>query len=1125
MRKLQLFAFIIFILVSLASCTQREERILVFSKMVEFKHESTDTGIAVLQQLGKDNEIQVDTTKDASFFTEDILKQYSAVVFINTTGDVLNYEQQSDFERYIQAGGGFVGIHSATDTEYDWPWYNRLVGAYFMNHPRIQEATLNILDKKHPSTNFMEDTWTVTDEWYNFRNINPDLNVLIEIDEKSYEGGKNGEHHPISWNHEFDGGRAFYTTMGHTREIFQNSTYQHHLLGGIKYAIGKNKLNYQASTSPRVPEETRFVKEVLDFNLDEPMELEELPNRGILFVERRGLLKLFSFVENTTKTLAQLNVRYGDEDGLLGLAVDPQYHQNHWIYLFYTTPEEQMVKGQPMGKQRVSRFELVGDSFDLASEKVLLEIPTIRKCCHSGGGLEFGSDGNLYIGVGDNTNPFESSGYAPIDEGQGRRLWDAQRSASNTNDLRGKILRVRPQADGTYSIPEGNLFPEGQENTRPEIYAMGCRNPFRFSIDSQTGHLYWGDIGPDAGTNDSVRGPKGMGEFNQARQAGYWGWPYTRGNNQVYHDYNFVTKTSGEKFDPKNIFNNSPNNTGLKKLPEVQSSLIWYSYDLAEEFRWLGKGGVNPMAGPVFHSSDFSKNKNGFPDYFDNKLFVYEWMRDWVYVVTLDENKNYVKAESFMPSTEFSHPMDMIFGEDGNMYILEYGQNWNVSNLDARLNRISYITGNRPPLAQIAVDKEVGAAPLTVQFSSTGSKDYDQDQLSYEWSFNSSKVHSTEAYPTFVFEKPGAYDVELKVTDEAGASATTNKKILVGNSPPQLTIELDTEDRIYTKGKKVKYQVVVADAEDGSTEQQSIDPSAVKVTLSYLAEGEDMIIATLGHQQNAIPEGQLLINNSDCKACHGINEKVNGPSYVDIAKKYSKEDQNNLVSSIIKGSVGIWGKTMMSAHPQLSVEEVTTMVKYILLLDPDQKANETTLPLAGTLEFKEHLAENSFGKYILMASYSDQGHPEVEKSSLSAREQIIFKAPKLQAEDANQRSEGLSIWDKGDNKLVGSITNNTFLKFKNIAFKNLNRILLTADYNSGYEYRGNVEIREGDLTGKKIGQAKLGYFDADKNSYKHYKITVSPTIDQGDLFLVFKNPKDEKQFVLNADWIMLDYNN
>ena len=133
---------------------------------------------------------------------------------------------------------------------------------------------------------------------------------------------------------------------------------------------------------------------------------------------------------------------------------------------------------------------MVDDKLLLDSEKILLVIPTDRHCCHSGGALEFGPNGNLFIAVGDNTNPFESSGFAPTDEREGRKAWDAQRSAANTNDLRGKILRIMPKADGTYAIPEGNLFPEGTPKTRPEIYVMGNRNPFRHSIDSETGYLY-----------------------------------------------------------------------------------------------------------------------------------------------------------------------------------------------------------------------------------------------------------------------------------------------------------------------------------------------------------------------------------------------------------------------------------------------------------------------------------------------------------------------------------------------------------------------------------------------------------------------------------------------------------
>ncbi|MEM1122127.1 MAG: ThuA domain-containing protein, partial [Bacteroidota bacterium] len=741
LRKLFYTFTILAVIIGLNACSKPVPKILVFSKTAGFRHGSIESGQKAIMQLGQENGFVVDTTENAEFFKEKKLKEYAAVVFLNTTGDILDAPQQSHFERYIQAGGGFVGVHAATDTEYDWPWYNKLVGAYFAGHPKVQQATLNCLNHDHPSTAFLDDTWSHKDEWYNFKDFNPDIKVLLEVDESSYEGGKNGDKHPMSWYHEYDGGRVFYTGMGHTNETFQDATFLKHLLGGIEYAMTKAPLNYDLAHTLPVPEENRFVKEVLDFNLNEPMELDELPNRGILFVERRGAIKLYDFAEARTKTIAKLPVRYENEDGLMGLAVDPNYTENNWIYLFYSVIDE---SDKEFGKQHISRFDLVGDSLLLASEKVMIEIPIIRKCCHSGGGLEFGKDGLLYIGVGDNTNPFESQGYAPIDERPGRALWDAQKSAANTNDLRGKILRIKPKADGTYSIPEDNLFPEGTANTRPEIYVMGCRNPFRFSIDSHTGFVYWGDVGPDAGRTDSLRGPAGMGEFDQARQAGFWGWPYTRGNNQTYGDYDFVTEKTRGKFNPAKLVNNSPNNTGLKELPPAQQSLIWFSYASSDEFPWLGKGGVNPMGGMVFHADDYPKAEQIFPSYFEDKLFVYEWMRDWVYVVTLDDDYNYVKAEPFMSNTEFSHPMDMIFGSDGHLYVLEYGQKWNSRNMDARLDRIRYLAGNREPIAAISVDQTIGATPLTVQFSGKGSKDYDEDELEYQWSFTDDEYVQSE---------------------------------------------------------------------------------------------------------------------------------------------------------------------------------------------------------------------------------------------------------------------------------------------------------------------------------------------------------------------------------------------
>ena len=902
------FVALIFLCIILASCAGHKKEILLLSKdiyTVDYK-DSLENARNYIQRLGNEHNFTTTLTIQANHITEDTLRKYAAVIFLHTSGEVLNDVQRADLERFVQAGGGLLGLNAVPKIKNEWRW--------FTDHINDASAQISIPSEK--------------------------------------------------------------------------------LASQIEQATS-TKLNYALATTQRVPEENRFVKEVVDFNLNEPMELDELPGRGILFVERRGAIKLFDFQSTSTKAITQLPVFYGNEDGLLGIAVDPNYEQNNWIYLFYSAPGDEPI-------QHVSRFDLVGDSLDYASEKILLQIPVIRKCCHSGGALEFGPNGNLFITLGDNTNPFESSGFAPIDERDGRALWDAQKSAANTNDLRGKILRIKPEDDGTYSIPEGNLFPPGTPNTRPEIYVMGCRNPFRPSIDSKTGFLYWGDIGPDAGKPEPNRGPWGMGEFNQARKAGFWGWPYTRGNNQVYNDYHFATQKSGDKFDPQRIINDSPNNTGLRELPPVQESMIWFSYDASEEFPWLGDGGVNPMAGPVFHAADYAP---GFPAYFENKLFLYEWMRDWIYVVTLDENQNYVKAEAFMPNTEFSHPMDMIFGADGKLYVLEYGQKWNTQNMDARLSRISYLPGNRTPVARIVADREVGALPLKIQFTGEQSEDFDHDPLTYAWSFDGAETQSTDVNPVFTFEKEGIYTVSLSVTDPDGESATTTQRIMAGNEPPRLLITTDADGNAYRDYQKINYQVTVEDHEDGNTDNGGIDPEKIKVTLTYLPEGEDIVLATIGHQQNTVPEGRQLIDASDCKACHAENEKVNGPSYIEIAQKYTAEDKNMLISSVIKGSSGKWGETMMSAHPQLKVEEVGKIVDYILSLRPDQKSAGKSLPLAGTITFKDHIGKKEGGKYILMASYQDQGNPNIEGSQLSASEQLIFKAPKKEAEDANEKIE------------------------------------------------------------------------------------------------------------------------
>jgi type 1 glutamine amidotransferase len=212
---------------------------LVFSKTGGYRHDSIDEGIAAIIALGAAHQFQVDTGEDAAMFTDAQLANYQVVIFLNTTGDILDDQQQAAFERFIRRGGGFVGVHSATDTEYDWPWYHELVGAYFKNHPAIQPAAIDVVDRQHPSTRGLPPRWERTDEWYNFRSApGPNVTVLATLDEMSYSGGTMGTSHPIAWYHTYDGGRAWYTALGHTAESYAEPLFLDHLLGGILWAAG-----------------------------------------------------------------------------------------------------------------------------------------------------------------------------------------------------------------------------------------------------------------------------------------------------------------------------------------------------------------------------------------------------------------------------------------------------------------------------------------------------------------------------------------------------------------------------------------------------------------------------------------------------------------------------------------------------------------------------------------------------------------------------------------------------------------------------------------------------------------------------------------------------------------------
>ncbi|PHN02087.1 ThuA domain-containing protein [Flavilitoribacter nigricans] len=1106
MKQLTFWALLLTVLWSSCSAPQREKNVLLFSHTQGYRHQSIEAGIEAIEKLGQENGWTVVATEDPTQITEEVLRDFSAVIFLNTTQDILDNAQQADFERFIQAGGGFVGIHAAADTEYDWPWYGELVGGWFKSHPRTQEATLEVVDDSHPASQKAGlGKVTRTDEWYDYKNFDKEkVNVLMVLDESSYEDGGMGDYHPLVWYHEFDGGRAFYTGMGHTPESFEEAFFLDHLKGGIEWAIGDDQLDYARAHTLRVPFENRFVKTVLVSNLNEPMEFDFLPDGRAIIVERKGAIRIWDPQSNATDSLTSIPVWDEFEDGLMGVAVAPDYPESKWVYVYYAPPGEESIN-------QISRFKFDGTTWDFASEQVIMKVETQRvTCCHSGGSLEFDRHGNLFLSTGDDTNPFASDGFAPIDEQSGREPWDAQRTSSNTNDLRGKILRIHPEPDGSYTIPEGNLFPEGTPDTRPEIFVMGCRNPFRISIDQKRDWLYWGDVGPDAGKDGEMRGPKGYDEINLAKKAGYYGWPYFRGDGKAYNDYDFAKKQSGEPFNPENPINDSPNNTGLQELPPFTPSLIWYSYDESEEFPWVKTGGKNPMAGPVYYQDQFAGVENRYPEYFDGKLFIYEWMRNWIFVIHQDEEGKFIQADPFVPNMEFSRPMDMVFGPDGALYVLEYGQTWFARNQDARLSRVEYVSGNRAPIARITADKPAGAAPLTVAFSAEKSEDLDREGLTYAWTFEGDAVQERTADASYTFEQAGIYPVKLQVTDESGNTDETTVEIQVGNEAPQIVWKLDGNQSFYWDKATIDYEVAVTDKEDGSLADGSLDASRVKVSIDYLPEGYDVVEMAMGHQtaddqpMGAFAKGQQLIDGSDCKACHAVDRKVNGPSYLEIAERYAEEDGATayLAEKIIKGGGGKWGETVMSAHPQLTLEQTTTIAEYILSLAGDGEG-QSTFPAKGAFVTNLHDKDNKEGAYILLATYADKGNGAIQ--SITSQEMLVLRYPKLEAERYDQKSNGTKIGSVRDrNDGMVDLTNNQYIAFEGIDLTGVQEITLLAQVKGS----GKVELHLDGNEGKLAGSASLTVTEGDE--LQTFTITPEATGGKHDLYFVFKNAGDNQ---------------
>lgn len=469
------------------------------------------------------------------------------------------------------------------------------------------------------------------------------------------------------------------------------------------------------NTPPPIPP-PRFVQTVLDDAPGEPVGLAVLPDGRVLHTTRDGGIWLHDGV--SAKTLAaSIPVYRHDEERLQGIALDPDFSSNGWVYIYYSPPLDTAADdpatdedegaapeqgsaadwARYIGALRLSRFHFDGEALDPTTEQMILEVPVDRGiCCHIGGQIDFDVAGNLLLSTGDDTNPFQSGGFTPIDERPERNpAFDAQRSAGNTNDLRGKLLRIHVEADGTYTIPDGNLFPPGTDLTRPEIYLMGLRNPFRFAADRRRGVVYLADYAPDARAADAARGPIGTGKWTIVREPGNYGWPWCATAERAYVDYDFASGVSGATFDCAAPANTSPHNTGLTALPPVTQPDVFYSYGPSDEFPELGSGGIGPMAGPAYvYDADNPSPRKWSPE-LDGAALFYEWTRDVVAAFHLTPDNTLARIELLAREIRVDNPIDLEFGPDGALYVLGYGDGYYMANPDAQLIRID----GTPPAA------------------------------------------------------------------------------------------------------------------------------------------------------------------------------------------------------------------------------------------------------------------------------------------------------------------------------------------------------------------------------------------------------------------------------------------
>ena len=693
----------------------------------------------------------------------------------------------------------------------------------------------------------------------------------------------------------------------------------------------------------------RYEKEVVVSNLSDPLQLDLTPEGRIFLIERAGAVKTWDPGTGLTTTLLQLKTTVEADAGALALALHPDFSRNRQLFVYYTTPGE-------LGVMRLARYTWEGDA--LVDEKRILDVPLEPGTppYHCGGGLAWDREGNLLLSTGDNSAPQDVPAVHPVDSKR-----DSRRSAGNSMDLRGKILRFTPKPDGSYTCPPGNLFADPARG-RPEIYAMGVRNPFRVSTDPDTGLISWGDVGGNVNEKLGL-GPEGNDEINVTRVPGFFGWPWLSGVTGYWRSFEPSNmQPSGEFFQPDHIINDSPANTGLKELPPALPPILYYSNMPSTEWPFTGSGGRSVTGGVFYRTS--SRDERRLPDSLRGTLIFGEWMRNWLAVATITPEGKLISAGRFLANLEFRRPADFKIGPEGALYIAESGEKWTGNN-NSQITRVIYRRGNKPPGISLVADTTAGRVPLTVKLTAQVS---DADQpgaaLPVTWEMPPGITVPDGPSGTVVFPSAGAMVVRATVTDAAGAAKSASLTIYAGNEAPVVRFVSPRDGGFFEYGQPIVWKVETTDGEDGTLPAENLRVEMARYDASPLGTG------------SATSPGLALMRQTTCFACHQANIKSAGPAYVEVARRYAPDPAAPalLAQKILSGSNGVWGEIPMPPHPQHTAAEAAQMVNWILSLASMESS--TLTGISGTSEVPapgEQWGRPHNGVVLFTATATDNG--------------------------------------------------------------------------------------------------------------------------------------------------------